>query len=144
MPEETSQLKVDKTNLLKAGTVPVIAAVIGGLLWLMGVFGGLLGVLFWVVSAFAGYWYVNIILKSGAKPPLAEVAVNGAILGAVVGLAYAVAAWVAIGIRFSRLIGPGYVWGFGAVIRSLFEGAIAGAIVSAAWYAYKSGIIKTK
>jgi hypothetical protein len=144
MSDGSSQFKVDKTNLIKAGTVPVIAAAIGGALWLMGFLGGLLGILFWVVAVFAGYWYVNLVLKSGAKPSLVEVAINGAILGAVVGLVYAVVSWIAISIRFSRLIALGYTWGFGAVVRTFVEGAIGGAIGAAVWYAYKSGLIKTK
>ncbi|MCK7536945.1 MAG: hypothetical protein MZV63_41285 [Marinilabiliales bacterium] len=53
---------------MKAGRIPVIAAAIGGALWLLGFLGGLMGILFWVVAAFAGYWYVNLVLKSGAKP----------------------------------------------------------------------------
>lgn len=144
MSEGSTQFKVDKTNLVKAGMVPVVVAAIGGALWLMGFLGGLLGILFWVVSAFAGYWYANLVLKSGAKPPLAEVAINGAILGAVVGLVYAIVSWIAISIRFSHLVALGYSWGFGSVLRAFVEGAIGGAIGAAAWYAYKSGLIKTK
>lgn len=146
MPDEQTQIKIDKTNLIKAGRIPVIAAAIGGALWLLGILGGLMGVLFWVVAAFAGYWYVGLVLKSGAKPPLLEIAVNGAILGAVVGLVYAVVTWIAISIRFSHIAGLGlaYNWGAGSLIRTLFEGAIGGAIGAAAWYAYKTGAIKTK
>jgi hypothetical protein len=148
MTEEKTQFQVDKTNLIKAGTIPVIAAAIGGALWLLGFLGGLMGILFWVVAAFAGYWYVNLVLKSGAKPSLLEVAINGAILGAVVGLVYAVVTWIAISIRYpglaGGLVGFGYRWGFGAIFRTLLEGAIGGAIGAAAWYAYKSGMIKTK
>ncbi|MCK7478182.1 MAG: hypothetical protein M0C28_12805 [Candidatus Moduliflexus flocculans] len=88
MTEEKTPFKIDKTNLIKAGTIPVIAAAIGGALWLLGFLGGLMGILFWAVAAFAGYWYVNLVLKSGAKPSILEVAINGAILGAVVGLVY--------------------------------------------------------
>ena len=144
MTEGQTQFKVDKTNLMKAGRIPVIAAAIGGALWLLGFLGGLMGILFWAIAAFAGYWYVNLILKSGAKPPVLEVAINGAILGAVVGLVYAVVCWIAISIRYSGLAGLAYGWGFGAVIRTFVEGGIGGAIGAAGWYAYKSGMIKTK
>src|SRR5665647_230700 len=85
MTEGQTQFKVDKTNLMKAGRIPVLAAAIGGALWLLGFLGGLMGILFWAIAAFAGYWYVNLVLKSGAKPSVLEVAINGAILGAVVG-----------------------------------------------------------
>jgi hypothetical protein len=144
MPDGQTQFKIDKSNLMKAGMIPVIAAAIGGAAWLLGFLGGLLGILFWVVAAFAGYWYVNLVLKSGAKPSILEVAINGAILGAVVGLVYAVVSWIAIGIRFPGLLGLGYNWGFGAVIRNFVQGGIGGAIGAAGWYAYKSGMIKTK
>ena len=148
MTDGQTQFKVDKTNLLKAGKIPVIAAAIGGALWLLGFMGGLLGILFWAVAAFAGYWYVNLVMKSGAKPPILEVAINGAILGAVVGLVYAVVSWIAISIRYpglaGGLVGFGYRWGFGSIVRTFLEGALGGAIGAAVWYAYKSGMIKTK
>jgi hypothetical protein len=144
MPEGQTQFKVDKTNLIKAGTIPVIAAAVGGLLWLLGFLGGLLGVIFWVVAAFGGYWYVNLVLKSGAKPSLIEVGLNGAILGGVVGLVYSVVTWIAISIRFQGLFALGYHWGFGSLFSYVFQGAIGGAIGAAGWYAYKSGMIKTK
>lgn len=144
MAEGQTQFKIDKTNLIKAGTLPVIAAAIGGALWLLGFLGGLLGVLFWVVAAFAGYWYVNLVLKSGAKPSILEVAINGAILGAVVGLVYAVVTWIAISIRFSGIIGYAYNPGIAAVFSHFIQGAIGGAIGAAGWYAYKSGMIRTK
>jgi hypothetical protein len=144
MTEGQTEFKVDKTNLIKAGRIPVIAAAIGGALWLLGFLGGLMGILFWVVAAFAGYWYVNLVLKSGAKPTILEVAMNGAILGAVVGLVYAVVTWIAISIRYPGFVGLAYRWGVGSLIRTLFEGGIGGAIGAAGWYAYKSGMIKTK
>ncbi len=144
MPEGQSQIKIDKTNLIKAGRVPVIAAAIGGALWLLGAMGGLLGVLFWAIAAFAGYWYVDQVLRSGAKPPLLDVIVNGAILGAVVGLVFAVVTWIAISVRFSGIIGLAYRWGVGSILRVVLEGGIGGAVGAAGWFAYKTGMIKTK
>lgn len=145
MPEGTSfQFKLDKTNLIKSGRIPVIAAAVGGALWLLGGFGGLMGVIFWAVAAFAGYWYANLVLKSGTKPTLANVAINGAILGAVVSFVYAVVSGIAIGIRFSGEVGFAYRWGFGPFTGRIIEGAIGGAIVAAGWFAYKSGLIKTE
>lgn len=137
-------IKVDKTNLIKAGKIPVIAAAIGGALWLLGGLGGLLSILFWVVAAFAGYWYVDQVLKSGAKPTLVEVIVNGAILGAAVGLVYSVVTWIAFSIRFPGIAGIAYRWGFGPTVRFILWGAIGGAIGAAGWFAYKTGMIKTK
>ncbi len=136
------QFKIDRENLIKAGTIPVIAAAVAGLLWFLGFLGAILGIAFLIISAFAGYWYVNLVLKSGAKPSIVEVAINGAILGAVVAVVYAVIAWIVISIRFSGLLGFGF-FGFGDILSSLVQGAIAGAIGAAGWYAYKSGMVKT-
>ncbi len=136
------QFKIDTPNLIKAGTIPVIAAAIAGALWLLGFLGGLLGILFWVVAAFAGYWYVNLVLKSGAKPSIIEVAINGAILGAVVGAVYGIITLIAVSIRFSGPFGIVF-YTVGDVIGSIVQGAIGGAIGAGGWYAYKSGMIKT-
>ncbi len=137
------QLKIDKANLIKAGTIPVIAAAIGGALWLLGFLGGLVGILFWIVAAFAGYWYVNLVLNATPKPTIVDVAINGAILGAVVGLVYGVVSMIAISIRFSGPFGFGITYGIGDVLGDFVQGAIGGAIGAAGWYAYKSGMIKT-
>jgi hypothetical protein len=137
------QFKIDRANLIKAGTIPVIAAAVAGALWLLGFLGGLLGIFVLIIPAFAGYWYVNLVLKSGAKPTIVDVAINGAILGAATNVVYSVIAWIAISIRFSGLFGFGFTYGFGNVIGDIVQGAIAGAIGAGAWYAYKSGMIKT-
>jgi uncharacterized membrane protein len=84
------------------------------------------------------------LLKTGAKPAILGVAVNGAILGAVVGLVYAVVSWIAISIRFSGLGSLMFRWDIGALLRMLLEGAVGGGIGAAIWYAFKSGMIKTK
>jgi hypothetical protein len=122
----------------------VIAAAVGGALWLLGARGGLLNILFWVIAIFAGFWYADQVLKSGVKPPIAEVIVNGAILGAVTGLVYAVASWITFSIRFPGIAGLAYRWGVGSLLRLVLEGAVGGVIGAAGWYAYKTGLIKTK
>ncbi len=137
--------KIDTQNLIKAGTIPVVVAAVGGLLWILGFLGGLLGIVFWAIALFGGYWYVNLVLKSGAKPTLAEVAINGAILGAAIGVAYGVGEFI------GQLISGCSVFGiriecanFFYIFRELISGAIGGAIGAGGWYAYKSGMFKTK
>ena len=142
MPE--GQIRVDKTNLIKAGVVPVIAAAAGGALWLVASLRGIPGILIWALAAFAGFWYADKSLRSGAKPAILEVAVNGAILGAVVGLVYAIVSWIAISIRFSGLGAMMFRWDIGAVLRLLLEGAVGGGIGAIVWHAFKSGMIKAK
>ena len=138
------QFKLDKTNLIKAGTIPVIAAAIGGALWLLGFLGGLVGILFWAVAAFAGYWYVNLVINENPRPTIVDVAINGAILGAVVGLVYGVVSMIAISIRFSGLLGLGFTYGIGDILGDLIRGGAGGAVGAAGWFAYKTGMIKTK
>jgi hypothetical protein len=142
--EAKTQIQVDKTNLLKAGKIPVIVAAIGGALWLVGSPGGFVGVLFWFIAVFAGYWYADRALKSGAKPAIVDVIVNGAILGAAVGLVYAVVGWIALSIRFSGFAGLAFRWGVGSIVRVVLESGLAGAVGAAGWFAYKTGMIKTK
>ncbi len=139
------QIKIDTQNLIKAGTIPVIVAAVGGILWILGFLGGILGILFWAIALFAGYWYVNLILKSGAKPTILEVAINGAILGAVVGLVYGICSFIGQSITpCVSVFGVNtYCSNIFNIIRELISGGIGGAIGAAAWYAYKSGMIKT-
>jgi hypothetical protein len=143
MPEGQIQVSVDKTNLIKAGAVPVIAAAAGGALWLIASPRGIPEILLWALAVFGGYWYANRALKAGAKPAILGVAVNGAIMGAVVGLVYAIVSWIAIGIHYPGLGSLMFRWDIGAVLRILLEGALGGAIGAAAWFAFKSGMIKT-
>jgi hypothetical protein len=137
------QVKVDKMGLMKAGVVPVIAAAIGGALWLIASLRGIPGILMWVLAAFAGFWYADRASRSGAKPAILGIAVNGAILGAVAGFVYAVVSWIAIGIRYRGLGALMFRWDIGAVLLMLLEGAIGGGIAAAVWYALKSGMVKT-
>ncbi len=140
------QIKIDTANLIKAGTIPIIAAAVAGLIWILGfnIITSIIAFVAIVIFAFAGYWYVNLILKSGAKPTIVDVAINGAILGAVISLVYGIAA----GIGFSIATGGFYsalgsAPGSGGLIVTVFEGAVLGALGAGGWFAYKSGMIKT-
>lgn len=140
------QFKIDTQNLIKAGTIPVVAAAVAGLIWILGFnfITALIALVAIVIFAFAGYWYVNLVLKSGAKPTIVEVAINGAILGAVISLVYGIAAGIGISIATSGFYGVlGSAPGSGGIIGTIIQGAIAGAVGAAGWYAYKSGMIKT-
>lgn len=139
------QIKIDKENLIKAGTIPVIAAGVAGLLWILGILGGILGIVLWAVALFGGYWYVNLVLKSGAKPTIVEIAINGAILGAAIGLAYGVGEFIGQTITpCASFLGVSVSCAnIANVFGELVSGAIGGAIAAGAWYAYKTGLIKT-
>jgi hypothetical protein len=62
----------------------------------------------------------------------------------VAGLVYAIVSWIAISIRFTGLGAMMFRWDIGAVLRLLLEGAVGGAIGASVWFAFKSGMIKTK
>ena len=143
MPEETTGFVVDKTNLMKAGTVPVIAAAVAGALWLLGFLGGLMGLVFWALAGFAGYWFACLALKAEPRPPIAHVTIHGAILGVATGLAYAIVSWIAISIRWSHFAMYAGYFDLGSVLSTGLQAGIGGAIGAALWYAYKTGMIKT-
>ena len=141
------QFKLDQTNLIKAGTIPVIAAAVAGLIWILGfnILTALIALVAIIIFAFAGYWYVNLVLKSGTTPTIVDVAINGAILGAVISLVYGIAAGIGISIATSGFYGVlGSAPGSGGLIGTVFQGAISGAVGAGGWFAYKTGMIKTK
>lgn len=133
------QLNIDQPGLMKVGLPLVIIAFVAGLLWLLGFWAGLAGVLAWIILAAAGWRYADVAIKDGKKLALVDAAVNGAIIGGVVGLAYG------IGTVIGQAIGGWgpFAFGVGYAVQELIYGAIGGAIASAAWTAYKSGLIKT-
>jgi hypothetical protein len=144
MPEGQIGVKVDKTSLINAGAVPVIVAAVGGALWLVASLRGIPGIVPWALAAFAGFWYADRSSRSGAKPAVLEVAINGAILGAAVGLVYSIVSWIAISIRFRGMGRLMFGWDIGGILKILLEGAIGGGIAAALWYAVKSGMVKAK
>jgi hypothetical protein len=143
MSEGQMRVKIDKTNLIKAGAVPIIAAAVGGALWLIASLRGIPGIVPWALAAFAGFWYADRTLRSGAKPAILDVAVNGAILGAAAGLVYSIVSWIAISIHYRGLGSLMFRWDIGAMLGILLEGAIGGGIAAAIWHAVKSGMVKT-
>jgi hypothetical protein len=59
-------------------------------------------------------------------------------------LVYSIVTWIAISIRFPGIAGLAYRWGFGSIIRIVLESGISGAVGAVGWFAYKTGMIKTK
>jgi len=141
------QFRIDTANLVKAGTIPIIAAVIAGLIWISGINNPIsivAIVTIMMIFAFAGYRYANQILMSGRKSILVEVAINGAILGIVISLVYGIVASICISVATNGYYGVfNGLLGSGGLILTGLVGAIAGAVSACGWYKYKSGTIET-
>src|SRR3972149_2060107 len=86
------QFKIDQPGLMKAGPIALIVAAVCGLAWIIIGLWGIAGLLGYLAPIFAGVWYVMTVRKSGAMPAQMDGLVNGAILGAVAGLAYGIVA----------------------------------------------------
>ncbi|HET7377507.1 MAG TPA: hypothetical protein VFK30_12420 [Anaerolineae bacterium] len=129
------QFKVDQPGLMKSGLIPVIVGAVGGLLWISLSLWTVAGLIGWLAPLFAGVWYVMTKRKDGAMPEQMDALVNGAILGAVVGLVYSIIALITAPMGLSSAFGGlglgglGFgAFGFGELIARVIGGAIAGAV----------------
>jgi hypothetical protein len=139
------QIKIDQPGLMKVGLPLVIIGAVAGLLWIVGVLGGLLGILAWIVLAGAGWRYADVALKDGKQLTLVDAAVNGAIIGAVVGVAYGLGMFIGQMVSGCSVLGVRFECAnFFVIVSELVSGAVSGAIGAAAWTAYKGGMFKTK
>ena len=121
-----SNVKLDMYNLKKLAPV-----CLGIGMALLPVAGFLWGIPVLVAWAVCGGLYANAILKSGSKGEYVDVALNGAILAAISGLAFDILS----GINF--IIEEGIYTALISVPTFLAAG-IMGAIGAVAWYAYKT------
>lgn len=131
------QFKIDQAGLIKAGLIPVIVGVVGGLLWITISLWAVAGLVGWLAPIFAGVWYVMTVRKSGAMPSQMDGLVNGAILGAVVALVYGIVALIVAPIGLNAAMGGlgglaglgGFgAFGIGDLIVRIIGGAIGGAV----------------
>lgn len=144
------QFKLDQPGLMKSGLIPVIVGAVGGLLWISLSLWTVAGLIGWLAPLFAGVWYVMTKRKDGAMPEQMDALVNGAILGAVVGLVYSVVALITAPMGLNSAFGGlglgglGFgAFGFGELISRVLGGAIAGAVAAFAYMMLvKQGSIK--
>jgi len=133
MQSRSMQFNFDTVNLLKAGPVPlVVAVVLAVLLRLVGIsLGFLSGILFTLFWAFCGAWYARAAMQSGARLFVTDLALNGTILGLVASVVYSLVYWIAAALRSS---------GYTLDVVGLLFGAVADGIIAAlgavAWHAY--------
>ncbi len=139
------QFTIDKTGLIKIGVPLVVVGFVAGLLWIIGLLGGLVGILAWVILAGAGWWYAYSALNSGKQLTLVDAALNGAIIGAAVGVAYALGQFIGQSISGCYFLGVrvscANVFN---IFSELIAGAISGGLAAAVWVAYKTGMFRTK
>ena len=139
------QIKIDQPGLMKVGLPLVIIGAVAGLLWIIGLLGGLLGIFAWIILVGAGWRYADVALKDGKQLTLVDAAVNGAIIGAAVGVAYGLGMFIGPTISGCSLLGVRIECAnIFIIVSELVSGAISGAIGAAAWIAYKGGMFKTK
>jgi len=139
------QIKIDQPGLMKVGIPLVIIGFVAGLLWIIGLLGGLVGILAWVILAGAGWRYADVTLKAGKQLTLVDAAINGAIIGAAVGVAYGLGQFIGQTISGCAFFGVRVACAnFFGIFSELFAGAISGGLAAAAWTAYKAGMFKTK
>lgn len=142
------QFKLDQAGLIKAAPVALIVGAVSGALYIVFGLWSIAGILGWIVPIFGGVWYVMTVRKSGALPSQMDGLVNGAILGALVGLAHGILALITapIGLNSATFGLGGFfagAFGFGNVITEIIFGAVGGA-VGAFGYSYlvQQGTIK--
>jgi hypothetical protein len=124
----------DLPNLLKAAPVALIVVAVYSLLMALGLsLGVLTGITTLLILIFCGAWYARTVLQAGSQPGVINLALNGAILGAVASVVSDLVAWLARNLRFG-----GLTLDLIRVLTGLvYVGIIAG-IGAVAWYAYKT------
>jgi hypothetical protein len=134
MPYRSLSFQLDRSNLIKAAPVPLI--VVGGWSLLqtlglnLGVFTGIVTLLVWI---FCGAWYARTVLQAGNQPGVLNLALNGALLGAVASVVDDVVSWIGRNLRFGGVT----LDLISVLIGLVYVGIIVG-LATVAWYAYQT------
>src|SRR5512143_394483 len=127
-------IKLDVPILIKALPIPLIAAAVLAVLDMLnvsfGIFTSLIYLAFWI---FCGAWYTQLVLKTGRRPGVINLAVNGALVGAAASFVYQVLIWLERVLR----VGGQSVDLAGLVITMLYVAIIAG-LAAVAWFAFQT------
>ena len=109
----------------------MVLALVAGLIWLIVAQPLFVSILAWVLYIVAGLSVADRIGKNGRSPDTISAAANGAVAGALTGIAYS--SGVLIGqtlIRFGI-----FVYGFDFVLQQIVAGAVAGGLAAVLWSA---------
>ena len=102
------QFKIDQPGLIKAAPVALIVGAVSGALYIVFGLWGIASLLGWIVPIFGGIWYVMTARKAGAMPAQMDGLVNGAIMGALVGLAHGILALITAPIGLGGLFASAF------------------------------------
>ena len=124
----------DLPNLIKAAPIPLIVVAVWSLLVALGLnLGVLTGIVTLLVYIFCGAWYARTVLQTGSQPGIFNLALNGAILGAVAAVVDDLVSWIGRNLRFG-----GITLDLIGVLTGLIYVAIIVGMAAVAWYAYQT------
>ncbi len=125
---------LDVPTLTKALPIPLIVAAVLAVLDMLNVsFGIFTSVIYLALWIFCGAWYTQLVLKTGRRPGVISLAVNGALVGAAASFVYQVLLWLERVLR----VGGQSVDLAGLVITMLYVAVIAG-LAAVAWFAFQT------
>jgi hypothetical protein len=125
---------LDTEHLTRAARTPLIISVALGLTWLFRIYlGYLYSPALTFLEAFAGAMYMKSIMDSGKKPLLINAGLNGAVLGGLTILVYAIISWIT-----GSIVAKEWSLDFLSIIFTTLEGGFVGFLGALAWYAYKT------
>lgn len=127
-------IKLDVPILTKALPIPLLAAAVLAVLDMLsvsfGIFTSLIYLALWV---FCGAWYTQLVLKTGNRPGVINLVVNGALIGAAASFVYQVLSWLERVLR----VGGQTVDVAGLLVTMLYVAIIAG-LGAVAWFAFQT------
>ena len=127
-------IALDVPTLAKALPIPLIVAAVLAVLDMLnvsfGIFTSLIYLALWI---FCGAWYTQLVLKTGRRPGVINLVVNGALVGAAASFVYQVLLWLERVLR----VGGQSVDLAGLVITMLYVAIIAG-LAAVAWFAFQT------
>ena len=129
-----TSIQIDLDVALHAGRLPMILALIAGLIWLIVAQPLFVSILAWVLYIAAGLGDADRLVTAGRSPGAVDAAANGAVAGALTGIAFS------IGILISQtLVRFGiFVYGFDFALQQIVAGAVAGGLAAVLWSARRS------
>src|SRR5512137_1801802 len=100
MSNRSLSLNFDLPNLIKAAPIPLVVVAAWSLLLALGLsLGVLTSIVTLLIWLFCGVWYARTVLQAGGRPGAINLALNGAILGAVASVVDDLLWWIGRNLR---------------------------------------------